>query len=403
MEEKQNSIPEEANRLQPKLVKIRRELHGFAETGFDLPNTLRLVSNELRSIGCDPKPCGRAGIVADIVGAKAGKTILLRADMDALPILETSGEPFACTEGRMHACGHDLHTAMLLGAAMLLSARREQIVGTIRLMFQPAEELLEGAKDMLENGVLEEPHVDAAVMLHVLAGVPIPTGTLIVSTPGIGAPAADYFTITVRGRGCHGAMPHLGIDPLPTAAHLLLGLQSIQTRELKAPAVLTVGSVCAGDAGNVIPDVVTMQGTLRTMEETTRSQLKLRMEQLCAALGNAFRTDVLLAFTGGAPTFVNDAALCASMVKILYPLFGDCLMDGAAMKKNGASDGLSGSEDFAYVSHRVPSVLLALSAGSTDDGYQNPLHHSAVRFSEDVLHIGAAAYAQAAQSWLKEQ
>jgi len=399
----QKSFLEAAESMQPQLSSWRQELHRLAETGFELEQTCKLVTEALRDMGCDPKPCGRAGVVADIVGTHPGKTILLRADMDALPMREESEEPFACMEGRMHACGHDMHTAMLLGAAALLQQRRDTLHGTVRLMFQPAEELLEGAKDMIAAGVLESPKVDAAVMLHVLVGLPIPTGTLIVSAPGISAPAADYFTITVQGHGCHGAMPYTGIDPLPAAAHILLGLQSIQTRELQAPAMLTIGAVHAGDAGNVIPNLVTMRGTLRTADEHAREHLKRRMEQMCASIGEAFRTAVSVEFTNGTPTFRNDPTLCDAVFRTLQPMLGESVLDAAAMKRTESSNGMSGSEDFAYVSHTVPTVLLALCAGSTQDGYQRPLHHPRTRFSETVLPIGAAAYAQAALQWLAQQ
>lgn len=392
-----------ARKIQPQLIAWRRQLHRYAETGFDLPRTEKLVTEALREMGFSPRPCGRSGIVADLIGKREGKTILLRADMDALPIAEESGEVFACTDGRMHACGHDMHTSMLLGAAKLLSEQREQLAGTVRLMFQPAEELLEGAVDMIENGVLDDPPVDAAVMLHVLVGQSIPTGTVIVSAPGISAPAADYFTITVRGHGCHGAMPYAGVDPLPAAAHILLALQSIQTRELKAPATLTVGAIHAGDAGNVIPDLVTMHGSLRTMDEQAHGHLKMRMERLCASIGEAFRAEAKVVFTSGTPTFQNDAAICRSLVHALKPMLGDTVLDASAFQNARGAEGMSGSEDFAYVSHQVPTALIALSAGSMQDGYRRPLHHPQTRFSEDALYIGAAAYAQAAMSWLTEQ
>lgn len=397
------TLLQQAEKLVPKMKAWRRSLHRHAETGFSLSSTVQTVSDALRALGCEPRPCAKAGIMADIRGHKTGKTVLLRADMDALAITEESGETFACTDGRMHACGHDLHTAMLLGAAALLQQRRTEFAGTVRLMFQPAEELLEGAKDMMHAGILENPQVDAAVMLHVLTGLPMPTGTLVVSAPGVSAPAADYFTVTVRGHGCHGATPYQGVDPLPAAAHILLGLQSIQTRELQAPAALTIGAVCAGDAGNVIPDTVTMRGSLRTMDEQTRGHLKMRMEQLCSALAEAFRAEASVDFTAGCPTFVNDAALCAIMLRTLRPMLGAQVLDATELQKSGERQGFSGSEDFAYISHAVPTVLLALCAGALQDGYRRPLHHPQTRFDECSLPIGAASYAQAALGFLQEQ
>ncbi|MDD6188361.1 MAG: amidohydrolase, partial [Clostridiales bacterium] len=223
---------QEAEQIRDRIVGERRILHQNAETGFDLSNTLSFVKKELTDMGIQPVDCGKAGVTALVGGKKQGKVFLLRADMDALPVREEADVPFASQNGKMHACGHDLHTAMLLGAARLLKVHEDEIEGTVKLMFQPAEELLEGAKDMVEAGVLENPHVDAALMIHVMAGMPFEPGTVIVSGPGVSAPAADYFEIRVKGKGCHGSMPHMGIDPLTAAAHMIIALQEIHAREL---------------------------------------------------------------------------------------------------------------------------------------------------------------------------
>ena len=258
----------EAEALGDQVLAERRALHQMPGTGFDIGDTLAYVKAELTSMGYQPEDCGRAGVVALAGGKKPGKVFLLRADMDALPIREESGVEFASQNGRMHACGHDLHTAMLLGAARLLKAHEEEIPGTVKLMFQPAEEIFEGSRDMIEAGVLEDPKVDAALMIHVMAGMPFPAGTVIVSAPGVSAPAADYFTIKVQGKGCHGSMPNTGVDPLTVAAHILIALQEIHARELAMDdrAVLTIGTMNAGTAANVIPDTVTMGGSIRTFD-----------------------------------------------------------------------------------------------------------------------------------------
>ncbi|MBP3485721.1 MAG: amidohydrolase, partial [Oscillospiraceae bacterium] len=201
-----NTLLQEAEALRQTILADRRELHRHAETGFDLKKTLPYVKQQLTDMGLAPVECGKAGLTALVGGKRPGKVFLLRADMDALPIREEADVPFACQDGTMHACGHDLHTAMLLGAARLLKAHEDEIEGTVKLMFQPAEEIFEGSHDMIEAGLLEDPKVDAALMIHVMAGMPFPAGTVVVSAPGVSAPAADYFEIRVQGKGCHGSM-----------------------------------------------------------------------------------------------------------------------------------------------------------------------------------------------------
>ena len=384
----------------------RRTIHATPGTGFDIGDTLAYVRQELTDMGLAPKDCGRAGLVALVGGKKPGKVFLLRADMDGLPIREESGEDFAAQNGRMHACGHDMHTAMLLGAARLLKAHEDEIPGTVKLMFQPAEEIFEGSSDMLQAGLLENPHVDAALMIHVMAGMPFPAGTVIVSAPGVSAPAADYFTITVRGKGCHGSMPNTGIDPLSAAAHILIALQEIHARELAMGerAVLTIGTMNGGTAANVIPDVVTMGGSLRTFDEEARAFIKQRMTDIAEGTAKAFRAEAEVAFGSGCPTLVNDKALsrdCGVYVKeLLGPDRAFTVEQLSAMGGGGSKS--AGSEDFAYVSQQVPSVMLALAAGQPEKGYGYPQHHPMVRFDEDALPAGSAVYAYTAMRWLEE-
>ena len=347
---------QEAEALRAQILAERRWLHENAETGFDLNKTHAFVKQELADMGYQPVDCGRAGIVALAGGKKPGKVFLLRADMDALPIQEESGVEFACKSGNMHACGHDLHTAMLLGAARLLKAHEAEIPGTVKLMFQPAEEIFEGSHDMIEAGLLENPKVDAALMIHVMAGMPFPAGTVIVSAPGVSAPAADYFEIKVRGKGCHGSMPNTGIDPLTAAAHILIGLQELQARELAMDdrAVLTIGTMNAGTAANVIPDSVTMGGSIRTFDEETRAMLKKRMAEIAGGIAQAFRAEADVAFGSGCPTLVNDRDLSACCETYVKELLGKgkafSVAELNAMSGGGSSSKSAGSEDFAYVS-----------------------------------------------------
>ena len=399
---------QEAEALRAQILAERRWLHENAETGFDLNKTHAFVKQELADMGYQPVDCGRAGIVALAGGKKPGKVFLLRADMDALPIQEESGVEFACESGNMHACGHDLHTAMLLGAARLLKAHEAEIPGTVKLMFQPAEEIFEGSHDMIEAGLLENPKVDAALMIHVMAGMPFPAGTVIVSAPGVSAPAADYFEIKVRGKGCHGSMPNTGIDPLTAAAHILIGLQELQARELAMDdrAVLTIGTMNAGTAANVIPDSVTMGGSIRTFDEETRAMLKKRMAEIAGGIAQAFRAEADVAFGSGCPTLVNDRDLSACCETYVKELLGKgkafSVAELNAMSGGGSSSKSAGSEDFAYVSQEVPSIMLALASGQPEKGYGYPQHHPMVKFDESVLAGGSAVYAYTALRWLED-
>ena len=398
----------EAERISEIIINQRRTLHQMPGTEFDIGETLAYVKKELEDMGYAPEQCGRAGLVALAGGKNPGKVFLLRADMDGLPIREEADLDFASKNGRMHACGHDMHTAMLLGAARLLKEHEDEIEGTIKLMFQPAEEVFEGSKDMIESGLLENPKVDAALMIHVMANMPFPAGTVVVSAPGVSAPAADYFDIKVQGKGCHGSMPNTGVDPLTAAAHILISLQEIHARELAMgeKAVLTFGTMNAGTASNVIPDTVTMGGTLRTFDEESRSYIKNRMSEIAQGVAQAFRAEAEVIFGSGCPTLVNDRDMSLSCEKYVKELLGPgkafSVTELNAMG-GGSSSKTAGSEDFAYVSQQVPSVMLALASGQPDKGYCYPQHHPMVKFDENALPGGSAVYAYTALRWLEEQ
>jgi hippurate hydrolase len=397
----------EAEQLGEALVEKRRYLHAHPGVGFELEETLQYVKKELEQMGYEPKSCGRAGLVALAGGKKPGRVFLLRADMDALPMAEESGVDFASKNGRMHACGHDMHTAMLLGAARLLKAHEDEICGTIKLMFQPAEEIFEGSKDMIAAGLLDNPKVDAALMIHVMAGMPFPAGTVLVSAPGVSAPAADYFEIKVQGKGCHGSMPNTGVDPLGAAAHILIALQEIHARELGMGerAVLTVGTMHGGTAANIIPDTVTMGGSIRTFDEDTRSFLKQRLQEISEGTAQAFRASAQVTFGSGCPTLVNDGELSAEVFDYVKELLGEQkTLSVAKLAGTGGqkSSGAAGSEDFAYVSQEVPSIMLALAAGTPETGYPYPQHHPKVKFDEQALAGGCGVYAYTAMRWLQE-
>ena len=269
-------------------------------------------------------------------------------------------------------------------------------------MFQAAEERLQGAKTAIEKGVLEKPKVHAAVMLHVMTDTPLATGTTVIAE-NTSAPAADYFQIEIQGKACHGSAPQNGVDALSAAAYCLLGLQEIAAREISAsaPAVLTVGKMSGGAAANAIADSALLEGTLRAFDEDTRTFMKQRVEKQPAAIAKAFRATAKTTFHSGCPTLVNDARMSAlaflAAKKTLKEkaLLSSTLTGGDVQRRNG------GSEDFAYISHLVPSVMLGLAAGESSKGYDKPLHHPKARFDEDALYIGAALYAQIALEWLQ--
>lgn len=401
-------ILQEAKSMAQELIEKRRYLHENAETGFNLTKTLQFVETELINMGYNPIRCGKSGLIAIAGGKKEGKVFLIRGDMDALPIKEETDLDFASNNGCMHACGHDMHTAMMLGAAKILKKYENEINGTVKLMFQPAEEIFEGSQDMIENGLLNNPKVDAALMIHVMSNTPFKPGTVIVSSPGVSAPAADYFEIKIQGSGCHGSMPNTGVDPINVAAHILLALQEINARELSVTdkAVLTIGTLNSGNIANVIPDTAVMGGTVRTYDEETRKFIKTRMTEISEGIAKTFRAKAEVSFGSGCPTLVNDTELSNCMSKYTQELLGKemafTVEELSKMSGSGQSSKSAGSEDFAYVSQNVPSIMLALAAGSPENGYVYPGHHPKVMFDEEALPFGSSIYAYTAMKWLME-
>lgn len=404
---KGKELRKEAENMNTKLVEIRHHLHKHPETGFDLKETTAFVKKELIAMGYEPQECGKSGLTV-LAGKKEGKVFLIRGDMDALPIKEEADVEFKATNGKMHACGHDMHTTMMLGAAKLLKNHEQEIEGTVKLMFQPAEEIFEGSNDMIHAGILENPKVDAALMIHVMAGMPFADGTAIVCDGGVSAPAADYFTIQIQGKGCHGSMPNMGVDPVSIAAHIITALQELNARELSISeeAVLTIGMIHGGKAANVIPDTVELGGTLRTYDEEVRMFLKGRMEEIVKGVAEIFRGKAEVIFGSGCPTLLNDEELSKATLKYLKELLGEQNAFTAGQLNAAAGDKkspkTSGSEDFAYISHKVPSIMLALAAGQPEKGYNYPQHHPKVKFSDEALPMGSSIYAYTAMGWLKE-
>ncbi|MHA6533178.1 M20 metallopeptidase family protein [Paenibacillus sp. BAC0078] len=391
-----------AHQLQEKLVMYRHHLHAIPELDLSLPRTTAYVKEVLESMGLKPTPIGESGLMVTIGGQHAGKVILIRADMDGLPIQEETNLSFASLNGNMHACGHDMHTSMLLGAAEILKANEGQLRGTVKLMFQPGEETLHGAKMMLENGILDNPKVDAAMMLHVLTGMPIPIGQFVVPEAGGAISASsDWFEIIIRGRGAHGAMPEAAVDPLNAAAHLHLALQGILSREISPidNAVLTIGVMEGGSTNNVIPDTARLKGSVRTFNATLRDTIETRIRDISAGIGETFQAKMDVIYTRGCPEVKTDSELNQQMRTTIANTFGAGSYIGITQLVPGGK--LMGSEDFAFVSQAVPSTTVFLNAGNVEEGYSYPVHHPKTMFSDEVLHRGAAAYAAFARDWLE--
>jgi amidohydrolase len=394
----------EAAVLEPQLQNWRRTLHRHPEVGFDLPQTRALVKQALTEMGYTPQDCGKAGILVLAGGKKPGKTILLRGDMDALPVQEESGVDFASeVPGRMHGCGHDMHTAMMLGAAKLLKAHEEELEGTVKLEFQPAEEIFQGSPDMIANGLLENPKVDAAVMFHVLAGMPLPSGMVLVPGGGITMASCEQYHITVHGKGGHGSMPEACIDPVTAAAHIHIALQEINSREMDPHSfgVFTTGRFQAGAASNVIPDTAEMWGTIRTIDPENKvgELIQKRMTEIAQGVATAYRCTAEVGFSDYCPCMVVDRALAGNAMTYMTELVGQGAMDMS--KLTGGKPG-GGSEDFAFVSHEVPTVSMFLSAGNAKEGYAYGQHHPKVKFDDSILYEGSAAYSWFALRWLSE-
>ena len=298
--------------LQDEITALRRELHQIPEVGAQLPETAACLSAHLDRLGIPFVRSPRdSGLIASIQGGLPGRTVALRADMDALPIQEETGLPFSSRRpGVMHACGHDAHAAMLMGAAQVLQKHRKELRGTVRLLFQPAEEQCEGAKVMLEQGALDG--VDAIFGFHIgtLLGADIPSGTVIAPS-GCCMAAFDKFTIRVRGRGCHGSTPEKGVDPVNAAAHIVLSLQAITTREISAARslVLTIGRIQGGDQYNIIPDEVVLEGTIRTLEDGLRQYAARRIGEVAQAAAAVFGASADCTITWGAPPVLNDPTM----------------------------------------------------------------------------------------------
>ncbi|HVT66263.1 MAG TPA: M20 family metallopeptidase [Trebonia sp.] len=390
------SLAEDAAALSGQLTELRHALHEEPEIGYQLPKTQRKVLAALDGLPLDITTGDKlTSVTAVLRGGKPGPAVLLRGDMDGLPVTETTGLPFASrTDGAMHACGHDLHTAMLTGAARLLSARRAELAGSVIFMFQPAEESgAGGARIMLDEGVLgaagEAPA--AAYALHVFSNL---LGHRVFGArPGPAMASSDQLYVTVRGRGGHASAPQRAADPIPAACEMVTALQVLVTRRFDVfdPVVITVGSFHAGTVNNVIPDEARFEGTARSFSARSRDRLRAETVRLVHKVAESYGLEAEARYVDGYPVTVNDPGEAAFAVDTAASLFGP---DRAVT----LPDPLTGGEDFSYVLREVPGafVLLGASAPGADAEALPANHSGAARFDDGVLADGAALYAELA-------
>jgi hippurate hydrolase len=363
-----------------RIVALRRDIHREPELGFDTRKTAEKVLEALEGLPLDVQTgVAENGIVATLKGAADGPTVGLRADMDALPIHEETGLPFASTtDGKMHACGHDGHTSMLVGAAHALSGMREQLSGSVRFFFQPAEEGQGGGRVMVEEGVADG--VSSIFALHLWPGLPFGTAA---TKPGPIMAAADGFEITVRGVGGHGAMPHLAADAIAMAAQVVTALQTVVAREVDPvePAVLTVGEIGAGSAYNIIPETAWLAGTVRTLNEDLRRRIPERIEQLACGVTQGMRGSADLDYQFSYPVTMNDEGAARRALGVIGDLFGE---ENALELANPSM----GAEDFAFFLEKMPGAFIWLGVGDVSG-----LHTPRFSFDEEILPRGAALLA----------
>lgn len=388
-----SNFMQESKDMESDLIAMRRHLHQNAEVGDDLPKTAAYVAEKLRAIGLEPQEISKCGLTATIKGGKAGKTIMLRADMDALPMEELNDFPFKSTTGFAHTCGHDMHSAMLLGAAKMLFNHRDELRGNVKLMFQPAEETFNGAASMIKNGIMDNPKVDAAMAMHVMTE--FPAGTLGYAK-GFVTSSCDGFKITIRGKGCHGAQPHNGIDPINVAAHMHLALQALIARETPPQqiAILTICQLVAGTTHNIMPETATMKGTMRTFDSALRTKLYKRFKEVVEYTAKSFGAAAELEVISDIPSIISNPDMieqCAGYIKKLDYGF-----------KFVPDHRATASDDYAMVSELVPSIFLNVGAAPEDPAKKFPNHNPRVEFNENCLVLGAAVFAQCAFEWLKD-
>ena len=394
---------EAAEAVFDEVVALRRAIHAEPEVGLHCPLTSAKIKAALAGLPLEFREgTSTTGFVAILRGGAAAgagsnaRTVLLRGDMDALPMTEETGLPFASTiDGRMHACGHDTHTAMLVGAAKALSARRDALAGTVVFMFQPGEEGYHGARFMIEDGLLADPAPDAAFALHISPNAP---SGLVVGRPGTIMASADTLHARIIGRGGHAAMPHEGLDPIPVACEIVTALQVYIARQVAVtdPAVLSITKIHAGTAHNVVPGEATLLGTLRTLSEATRMQCQAAFKRIVENIAAAHGCTAEAWIDAGYPVTANDSRGSALQQAVATELFGEG--GWQTMPKP-----MMGAEDFSYVLRAVPGAFAFIGAApeGSDPATNPPLHNTRMTLDERVMARGVAMHCATAMRFLE--
>ena len=387
-------VAERVHKYKQRMIEIRRDFHMHPELGNEEFRTSKVVSGILESLGLKvERGVAGTGVTALLEGGGSGKTVALRADMDALPIQDRKKVEYTSrVKGKMHACGHDAHTAILLGAAMVMTELKEHINGKVKFIFQPAEETTGGAARMVEEGVLDNPKVDAVFGLHVSPELEV--GTVGIRC-GIANACSDDFRIEVIGKSAHGAQPNEGVDAIAVSAQIINALQQVISRQIDPmePGVMTVGIIRGGSQANIIADRVEMTGTIRTLDSATRQRIHEGIEDIAMNICRAMGAKHRVLFDAGYPLLINDNSMAEMVKKAAVKIVGDKVIDIQKPRL--------GVEDFAYYLQRVPGVFWRLGSGSREGKTQYVAHSPYFDIEEDALCIGAAVHVQTVLEYLQ--
>ncbi len=388
-------IKSEVLTLKDELIELRRDFHQHPELGFEEFRTAEIVADYLRKYGLEVKEkVAQTGVVGLLKGSKPGKTVMLRADMDALPVKEQNDLSYKSVfDGKMHACGHDGHTAMLLVAAKILSKYRDKIKGSIKFVFQPNEET-EGAKYMIDEGIMENPEVDAAFSIHLWT--PIESGKIAISPDAVMGGLYE-FNLKIKGKGGHTSAPQFSIDPIITASSIIQTIQTVQTREIDPlkPTVIMFGQIEGGTATNIIPEEVTLRGTIRYLykdDEKSLEKPKERFERIIKNICNAHQADYELEYIAASPPVYNDHKMVG--------LVRECAEEVLGSKENIVDYTNLAGEDFGEFSMKVPSTFYFIGTGNKAKGTDYPHHHPRFNIDEDTMLTGVEMHVRSALKYL---
>jgi amidohydrolase len=389
------ALMREVDEIMPGVVADRRHLHQHPEIGFHEFETARFIAERLHGLGFDEvrTGIGKTGVVGILHGSKPGKVVALRADMDALPIDEENDVEYkSLNPGLMHACGHDAHVSMMLGAARVLAGKRDEIPGTVKIIFQPAEEGLGGALAMIADGVLENPTPDAIFGLHIWNETP---SGVVQLRDSIAMVASDGFKIEITGKGGHGAQPHTTIDPIAIGTEIVMALQTIISRNIDPilAGVVTIGSFHAGNAGNVIPSTASLSGTLRSVTIEQRAEIRRRVDQIVRGVAQSMRAEIEITYTWGTPATINTPAMAAIVRETAIELVGPDRVQESPLKVV--------SEDMSEFLNRVPGCYYFVGSQNPDKGFIWGHHHARFDIDEDAMAVGVGTLAGSALRYLQ--